>query len=66
MDLTGPLRTYGEQMAAELDDICGYIFMQKSPSCGLNGSRFIRPTATRPCMAGVGHLPSARCARTCP
>lgn len=35
MDLTGPLRTYGEQMAGELDDICGYIFMQKSPSCGL-------------------------------
>ena len=23
MDLTGPLRSYGEQMAAELDDICG-------------------------------------------
>ena len=22
-------------MAEELDDICGYIFMQKSPSCGL-------------------------------
>jgi uncharacterized protein YbgA (DUF1722 family) len=35
MDLTDPLRSYGEQMAAELDDICGYIFMQKSPSCGL-------------------------------
>ncbi|MCP5687927.1 DUF523 domain-containing protein, partial [Klebsiella pneumoniae] len=35
MDVTGPLASYGEQMAAELDDICGYIFMQKSPSCGL-------------------------------
>jgi uncharacterized protein YbgA (DUF1722 family)/uncharacterized protein YbbK (DUF523 family) len=34
-DLTGPLRAYGEQMASELDDICGYVFMQKSPSCGL-------------------------------
>ena len=22
-------------MARELTDICGYIFMQKSPSCGL-------------------------------
>ena len=29
-DLTVPLRNYGEQMADELDDICGYIFMQKS------------------------------------
>ncbi|MDT8905333.1 Uncharacterized conserved protein YbgA, DUF1722 family [Pseudomonas sp. NFACC09-4] len=35
LDVTRPLAEYGRQMAAELDDICGYIFMQKSPSCGL-------------------------------
>ncbi|MEG0248975.1 MAG: DUF523 domain-containing protein, partial [Pseudomonas sp.] len=35
LDLSGPLRAYGQQMAKDLDDICGYIFMQKSPSCGL-------------------------------
>lgn len=34
-DFSGPLRAYGEQMADELEDLCGYIFMQKSPSCGL-------------------------------
>ena len=35
MDVTEPLAAYGQQMAVELNDICGYIFMQKSPSCGL-------------------------------
>lgn len=35
IDVTQPLAAYGQRMAAELNDICGYIFMQKSPSCGL-------------------------------
>ncbi|QBF25152.1 DUF1722 domain-containing protein [Pseudomonas tructae] len=35
LDLSGPLRAYGQQMAQDLNDICGYIFMHKSPSCGL-------------------------------
>lgn len=35
LDLSGPLRAYGQQMATDLSDICGYIFMHKSPSCGL-------------------------------
>jgi uncharacterized protein YbgA (DUF1722 family)/uncharacterized protein YbbK (DUF523 family) len=35
LNVTAPLAAYGRQMAAQLDDICGYIFMQKSPSCGL-------------------------------
>ncbi|MHC8405884.1 YbgA family protein [Pseudomonas sp. TMB3-21] len=35
IDVTQSLAAYGQKMAAELDDICGYIFMQKSPSCGL-------------------------------
>src|SRR5687768_3915540 len=30
LDVTRPLADYGRQMAGELDDICGYIFMQKS------------------------------------
>ncbi len=34
-DVTDVLVRHAEQMAGELDDICGYIFMQKSPSCGL-------------------------------
>ncbi|MFY0729311.1 YbgA family protein [Pseudomonas sp. NFX15] len=35
LDVTQPLAAYGQKMAAELGDICGYIFMHKSPSCGL-------------------------------
>ncbi|WP_425928942.1 YbgA family protein [Pseudomonas sp. NyZ201] len=35
LDVSDALRAYAEQTAVELDDICGYIFMQKSPSCGL-------------------------------
>ncbi|MCO7612509.1 DUF523 and DUF1722 domain-containing protein [Pseudomonas chlororaphis] len=35
LDVTLPLAEYGQRMAAEVGDICGYIFMQNSPSCGL-------------------------------
>ncbi|WP_047306043.1 YbgA family protein [Pseudomonas fluorescens] len=35
LDVTLPLAEYGQHMAAEVGDICGYIFMQNSPSCGL-------------------------------
>lgn len=34
-DVTEQLAAYGRQVAGELTDICGYIFMQQSPSCGL-------------------------------
>lgn len=35
LDVTEILAAYGQAMAAQLDDICGYILMQKSPSCGM-------------------------------
>ena len=35
LDVTERLAAYGERMAEELDGICGYILMQKSPSCGM-------------------------------
>lgn len=35
-DHTQALQDYGQRMAAELDGLSGYIFMQKSPSCGLH------------------------------
>ncbi|WP_430460025.1 YbgA family protein [Thalassolituus sp. LLYu03] len=37
VDVTDALRAYGEQKAHEMRHLCGYIFMQKSPSCGLFG-----------------------------
>lgn len=35
LDVTDALTAYGERTAAQLDDLCGYILMQKSPSCGM-------------------------------
>lgn len=34
-DVSDELRRYGREQAERLQDICGYIFMQQSPSCGL-------------------------------
>ncbi|CAK13791.1 YbgA family protein [Pseudomonas entomophila] len=62
-DLAGPLRAYGEQMAGELDDICGYVFMQKSPSCGLERVKVYQDNGRPPHLGGRGAFASAFCAR---
>ncbi|WP_252090270.1 DUF523 and DUF1722 domain-containing protein [Pseudomonas sp. MWU13-3659] len=62
-DLAGPLRAYGEQMAGELDDICGYVFMQKSPSCGLERVKVYQDNGRPPHQGGRGAFASAFCAR---
>ncbi|MCG8295387.1 YbgA family protein [Pseudomonas entomophila] len=62
-DLAGPLRAYGEQMAGELDDICGYVFMQKSPSCGLERVKVYQDGGRPPHLVGRGAYASAFCAR---
>lgn len=36
-DVTHKLAAYGERQARRLDDISGYVFKSKSPSCGLQG-----------------------------
>jgi uncharacterized protein YbgA (DUF1722 family)/uncharacterized protein YbbK (DUF523 family) len=35
LDVTEALTEFGQRTAQELSDICGYILMQKSPSCGM-------------------------------
>lgn len=35
LDVTEPLQRYAAQLAPQLDDISGYVFKSKSPSCGL-------------------------------
>lgn len=35
MDVTDKLQAYGEKTLPNLKDICGYIFMKGSPSCGV-------------------------------
>lgn len=39
---TEPLRAYGKQMANELEDISGYIFKERSPSCGVNSTPVLK------------------------
>lgn len=36
-DVTRALMRYGREMASTLDDLCGYIFKSRSPSCGIAG-----------------------------
>ncbi|WP_449429850.1 YbgA family protein [Pseudomonas putida] len=62
LHLTGPLRNYGEQMAGELDDICGYIFMQKSPSCGLERVKVYQDDGQPANRGARGVYASAFCA----
>ncbi|MCX2886915.1 DUF523 and DUF1722 domain-containing protein [Pseudomonas sp. DCB_BI] len=61
MDVTGPLRSYGEQMASQLDDICGYIFMQKSPSCGLERVKVYQDNGYPAMNGGRGVYAQAFC-----
>lgn len=35
LDVTDALEQYGRDKAAELGELCGYVFMGRSPSCGL-------------------------------
>lgn len=35
LDVTDALTAFGQRTAAELNDLCGYILMQNSPSCGM-------------------------------
>lgn len=35
LDVTAELQRYGRDKATELGELCGYIFMGRSPSCGL-------------------------------
>lgn len=35
LDVTDALCAFGHRQAARLQDVCGYIFMARSPSCGL-------------------------------
>ncbi|MEO4047521.1 DUF523 and DUF1722 domain-containing protein [Pseudomonas sp. CAU 1711] len=41
-DFSEPLRAYGEKVADELHDLCGFVLMQKSPSCGLQRVKLYR------------------------
>ncbi|SDG49794.1 Uncharacterized conserved protein YbgA, DUF1722 family [Pseudomonas benzenivorans] len=62
-DVTAPLAAYGERMAGELGDICGYIFMQQSPSCGLERVKVYQDHGRPSEPKGRGIFAAAFCAR---
>ncbi|MET1078336.1 MAG: DUF523 and DUF1722 domain-containing protein [Pseudomonas sp.] len=62
-DVTLPLAEYGGRMAGELGSICGYIFMQKSPSCGLERVKVYQQGGKPSEPAGRGIYAAAFCAR---
>lgn len=39
LDVTDALIDHAELIAQQMPDICGYVFMQKSPSCGVFGMK---------------------------
>src|SRR5476651_2051507 len=63
INVTQPLAEYGEKMAVELGDICGYIFMQKSPSCGLLRVKVYHANGAPVDGGGRGIYAQAFCAR---
>ena len=63
LDVTEPLAAYGERMAEELDGICGYILMQKSPSCGMERVKVYQADGRPSEPAGQGIFAKALIAR---
>ncbi|MEG5265991.1 DUF523 and DUF1722 domain-containing protein [Pseudomonas sp. JDS28PS106] len=61
LNVTDALAGYGARMAAEVDDICGYIFMQKSPSCGLERVKVYRDNGAPFDAGGRGIYARAFC-----
>jgi uncharacterized protein YbgA (DUF1722 family)/uncharacterized protein YbbK (DUF523 family) len=53
-DLGPDLRTYGEKMAEEMPDICGYIFKSRSPSCGMERVKLFGDRDAPPSKEGIG------------
>lgn len=62
LNVTQALADYGVQMATELSDISGYIFMQKSPSCGLERVKVYRENGAPVDGGGRGIYAQAFCA----
>jgi uncharacterized protein YbgA (DUF1722 family)/uncharacterized protein YbbK (DUF523 family) len=61
LNVTKALADYGTHMAAEVGDICGYIFMQKSPSCGLERVKVYRENGAPVDGGGRGIYAQAFC-----
>lgn len=54
LDATGDLLRFAGRTADKLDDICGYIFKSKSPSCGMERVKLYPENGSAPTADGVG------------
>jgi uncharacterized protein YbgA (DUF1722 family)/uncharacterized protein YbbK (DUF523 family) len=63
LNVTQPLAAYGARMAEELVDLSGYIFMQKSPSCGLERVKVYQENGAKVDGGGRGIYAKAFCER---
>ncbi len=63
IDVTDALAAYGERMAGELQGICGYIFMQQSPSCGMERVKLYQANGAPTPGGSQGIFAKAFCAR---
>ncbi|WP_039913567.1 YbgA family protein [Cellvibrio mixtus] len=43
LDVTGALAAHAEKVVQQMPDICGYVFIQNSPSCGVFGVKRYLP-----------------------
>lgn len=59
LDVSEALTTFGEETAEQLDDICGYILMQKSPSCGMERVKVYQDNGNPAAGAGRGLFAAA-------
>ena len=62
LNVTLPLHDYGLEVAAAHTDISGYIFMQKSPSCGLERVKVYQDGGRPAELSGRGIYAQAFCA----
>jgi uncharacterized protein YbbK (DUF523 family) len=54
LDVTDRLAGYGQQVAQNMDDICGYIFKARSPSCGMQRVKTWREDGAPDKSDGIG------------
>lgn len=59
LDVTDALSAYGQRTAAELTDLCGFILMQKSPSCGMERVKVYQYSGHTAEHGGVGLFAAA-------
>ncbi|MGE8150553.1 YbgA family protein [Pseudomonas vancouverensis] len=62
LNVTQPLADYGRKMATDLANICGYIFMHRSPSCGLERVKVYHANGAPVSADGRGIYAQAFCA----